>query len=182
MQQIKTKTQELKLQKDYPMKHNIDPIPKDYHSINPALVIRNAAEAIDFYKKAFRAEVLFRQDMPDGKLMHAALKIGDSVIMLGEECAPHEGHRQECVCSPDELEGTTVNLFLYVEDCDAVFSRALEAGAEQMTPLEDMFWGDRMGMLRDPYGHVWSVATHIEHVSDQQMQQRVKEFMAHQQG
>jgi PhnB protein len=164
------------------MKRHIDPIPEDYHSINTVLVIRNAAEAIDFYKKAFNSKVLFRQDMPDGKLMHAALKIGDSVIMLGEECAPHEGHRQECVCSPQELGGTTTNLLLYVKDCDEVFDRAIEAGADEMSPLENMFWGDRMGMIRDPYGHVWSVATHIEHVSDEQMQQRVQEFMAHQQG
>lgn len=160
------------------MKSNVNPIPKDYHSISPILVLRDASKAMDFYQKAFGAKVMFRQDRPDGKLMHAALKIGDSVIMLGEECTPHEGHEEECVRSPQDIKGTTVNLYLYVDDADSVFDRAVKAGAEKMTAVEDTFWGDRMGMLKDPYGHVWSVATHTEDLSHEQMEQRMHEFMA----
>lgn len=160
------------------MAKKVKHVPKEYHSISPVLVLRNAAGAIDFYQKAFGATLMFRQDRPDGKLMHAALKIGDSVFMLGEECAPHEGHEEDCVRSPQEIKGTTVNLYLYVEDCDDVFDRALHAGAEKMMPVEDMFWGDRMGMVRDPYGHVWSIATHTQDLSHKEMEQRMQEYMA----
>lgn len=162
------------------MANRVEPIPRDYHSISPILVIRGAARAIDFYQKAFAADVLFRQDGPDGKLMHAALKIGDSVIMLGEECAPHEGHAEECVRSPEDLQGTTINLYLYTKDVDHVFERAVQAGGKEMMPVDNMFWGDRMGMIRDPFGHVWSVATHVEDLTPQQMEQRAQEFFAHQ--
>lgn len=161
------------------MADTVNPIPEGYHAISPILVIRGANEAIGFYQKAFGAEVLFQQDRPDGKLMHAALKIGDSIIMLGEECAPHERH-DECVRSPEDLEGTSVSLYLYVKDADRVFRQAVQAGADEMMPMDDMFWGDRMGMVRDPYGHVWSVATHTQNLSDQQMQERMQEFFAHQ--
>ena len=160
------------------MAKNVNPIPRGYHSISPILVLRDAHEAIDFYQKAFGAQVMFRQDRPDGKVMHAALKIGDSVVMLGEECSPHEGHEEECVRSPADLKGTTVTLYLYAEDVDGVFQRALKAGAEKLGDVEDMFWGDRMGMVRDPYGHVWSIATHTQDLSQEEMQKRMQEFMA----
>ncbi|MCE5186537.1 MAG: VOC family protein [Planctomycetaceae bacterium] len=159
------------------MAKKADPIPKHYHSLSPILVLRDAAEALTFYEKAFDAKVLFRHDRPDGKLMHAALKIGDSVFMLGEECAPHEGH-ENCVRSPQELGGTTVNLYLYTKDVDKAYRQAIDAGAEDMMAVEDMFWGDRMGMVKDPYGYVWSIATHTEELSDKEMQQRMQEFMA----
>jgi uncharacterized glyoxalase superfamily protein PhnB len=162
------------------MERKVKPIPPEYHSVSPVLIIRNAADAITFYMKAFDAEVMFRQDRPDGKLMHAALKIGDSVVMLGEECAPHEGHAEECVRAPADLKGTTVNLYLYVKDVDQIFRQALEAGAEPMMPVEDMFWGDRMGMVKDPYGHVWSVATHTQQLTQEQIEARMHEYMAHQ--
>lgn len=162
------------------MENRVDPIPPGYHSVTPVLVIRDAARAIAFYTTAFDAEVLCRLDRPDGKVMHAALKIGDSIIMLGEECAPHEGHREECVRSPHDLKGTTVNLYLYVRDPDSVFRKAVQAGADEMMPVEEMFWGDRMGMIRDPFGHVWSVAAHTQDLSDEHIRRRTQEFFVHQ--
>lgn len=164
------------------MEKRVEPIPPGYHSVSPVLVIRNADEALTFYNNAFGAELLFRLDRPDGKLMHAAIKIGDSILMLGEECAPHEGHAEECVRSPADLKGTTVNLYLYVQDADNVFRQALEAGAREMMPVEDMFWGDRMGMLRDPFGHIWSVATHITEPTEDQIKQGMQECCAQQTG
>lgn len=163
------------------MTNHIDPIPEGYHTVSPILVIRDAKAAMAFYEKAFGANVLFQQDRSDGKLMHAAIKIGDSILMLGEECAPHENH-DDCVRSPADLQGTTVSLYLYVEDADGVFRQALDAGARQMMPVEEMFWGDRMGMVCDPYGHVWSVATHTQNMTEEQMQQKMQEFFAQQPG
>lgn len=157
----------------------VDPVPAGYHTVSPILVIRKANEAVGFYQKAFGAEVLFQQDRPDGKLMHAALKIGDSIIMLGEECAPHEGH-EKCVRSPADLEGTTVSLYLYVNDADSFFQQALDAGAAEILGVQDTFWGDRMGMVRDPYGHVWAVATHTQDLTGEQMEQRMQEFFSQQ--
>lgn len=162
------------------MEKQIDPVPMGYHSVTPVLVLRNATAAIYFYQKAFNAEVQMLMDRPDGKLMHAVIKIGDSLLMMGEECAPHEGHAEECVRSPDDLRGTTVNLYIYVEDADRVFEQALQAGANEMMPVEDMFWGDRMGVVRDPYGHVWSIATHTRDLTDEQIQQQAQEFFTHQ--
>ena len=162
------------------MDKKVDPIPQGYHSVSPILVIRNAAEAVSFYQRAFGAEAIIRQDRPDGKLMHAALKIGDSIVMLGEECEPHEGHAEECVRSPADMKGTTVSLYLYVRDADSVYQQALRAGGTEMMPMQEMFWGDRMGMIKDPYGHVWSIATHTESLTDEQITQRMQEFYAHQ--
>lgn len=161
------------------MTQHVQPIPEGYHSISPILVIRDAKRAIDFYQKAFGAKVLFQQDRPDGELMHAAIKIGDSIVMLGEECAPHEGH-EDCVRSPDEVDGTTVNLYLYVNDVDDQFRQALDAGAQSLMHVEDMFWGDRVGMVRDPFGHIWSIAAHTQDLTEGQMQQRMQEFFKQQ--
>lgn len=157
------------------MKKRSKTVPKDYHSVTPILVLRDALEAIEFYKKAFGAKVMFRQNRSDGKLMHAALKIGDSIIMMGEECPPHEGHEKDCVRSPAELGGTTTTLYLYVKEADKMFAKAQKAGGDVIMPMADMFWGDRMGMLRDPFGHSWAVAVHIEDLTPRQMKKRMEE-------
>lgn len=134
-------------------------IPDGMHSVTPHLVCRDAAQAIDFYVRAFGALELIRLPGPDGKLMHAQLKLGDSQLMLVNEC-PEWG-----ILGPASLKGTPVTLHLYVEDVDAAVSRALAAGARLVMPVEDMFWGDRYGIVEDPFGHRWSIATHVRDVS-----------------
>lgn len=159
------------------MARDVNPIPEGFHSVTANLVVRRASEAIEYYKRAFSAHQVFRMDRPDGKVVHALLKIGDSMVMLADECDEHEGHEKSCVRSPEDLHGTSVNLYLYVDDADSVFDRAVEAGGEAMTDISDMFWGDRMGVVKDPFGHFWTVATQIEEVSDVEMKQRTKQFM-----
>lgn len=144
----------------------VKPIPEGYHSITPYLIISGAAAAIDFYKKAFGASELFRMDAEGGKIGHAEIKIGDSIIMLADE-HPDMGYR-----GPQSLGGTPVTILLYVENADAVFARALDAGGKQMRPMQDQFYGDRSGSLADPFGHVWHVATHKEDVPMEEMQRR----------
>jgi len=149
------------------MAEKVRPIPEGYHAVTPYLVVRGAAAAIEFYEKAFGAEVRFRLAGPDGtSVMHAELQIGDSIIMLSDE-APEMGSK-----SPATLDGTPVTIYLYVEDVDAVFDRAIKAGGTSVMPLEDMFWGDRHGQLLDPFGHRWSVATHVEDVSAEEVEKR----------
>ncbi|MDQ3874922.1 MAG: VOC family protein [Actinomycetota bacterium] len=150
----------------------VKPIPEGYHSVSPALTIDGATEAIDFYKRAFGASERMRMPTPDGKVAHAELDIGDSVVMLSDPFP------QSTVKAPTELGGTTVSIFVYVEDVDAVFQRAVDAGATVTMPLDDMFWGDRFGSLTDPYGHSWSFATHVEDVPPQEMEERAKQAMA----
>jgi len=162
------------------MKEKAKPIPKGFHSISPILIIRNASEAIEFYENAFGAEIIDRMDRPDGKVMHAALKFGDSIVMLGEECASHEGHEQNCPRSPEDLKGTTVSLYLYVKSVDTLFDQAVKAGAQVVMPVTDMFWGDRAGMLRDPFGHDWFVATHVEDLSPKQIKERMEKSCSQQ--
>ena len=130
------------------------PVPEGFHTVTPHLVIKDAAGAIQFYKKAFGAEEIFSMPGPDGKLMHAEIKIGDCRLMIGEEC-PEYG-----IKGPKNLGGSSVTIHLYVSDVDAAFARATKAGATPTMPIEDMFWGDRYGKLTDPYGHAWSIATH----------------------
>lgn len=154
------------------------PMPKQYHTVTPNLVIRGAREAIEFYKKVFDAQATFIQDRPDGKIMHAEIKIGDSVFMLTDECPPHEGHEKDCVRSPADLEGTTVNLYVYVNDADEVFNKAIKYGARVSMPVADMFWGDRVGMFKDPFGHFWSAATHKKDVSPEAMQKEADKFFS----
>ncbi|GGB82772.1 glyoxalase [Pseudoduganella buxea] len=139
-------------------------VPDDMHTITPHLVCRDAAAAIEFYKKAFGAVEMARMPVPDGsgKLMHAMVKIGDSNIMLVDEF-PEMG----CV-GPQTLNGSPVTLHFYTEDVDAAFQRALDAGATTKMPVADMFWGDRYGMVTDPFGHLWSLATHIREVSPEE--------------
>ena len=149
------------------------PIPEGYHSITPYLVVKDAAKAIDFYKRAFNAQEMERMPGPDGKgVMHAELKIGDSRVMLSDEF-PGSG----CT-SPQSLGGTTCQLFLYASDVDAAFQQALSAGATAVMPPADMFWGDRYGKLSDPFGHQWGLATHKEDVAPEDMKKRADAFFA----
>lgn len=148
----------------------VKPIPEGYHSVTPYLIIKGAAAAIDYYKKVFGATERMRMDGPGGTIGHAELVIGNSTIMLADE-HPAMGYR-----SPKTLGGTPVSLVLYVEEVDTVFKRAVDAGAKAQRPVENQFYGDRMGTLEDPFGHVWSVATHVEDVSPEDMQRRAEEF------
>jgi PhnB protein len=152
----------------------VRPIPKDFSTVTAALTVNEAARAIDFYKRAFGAQELFRMEGPPGKIGHAEIKIGDSIIMLGDEM-PGGGCR-----SPKSLGGTAVNLHLYVPDVDATFQKAVDAGARVDAPVADMFWGDRYGRLTDPFGHSWSLATHKEDVAPEEMDRRARAAMGQQ--
>jgi PhnB protein len=155
------------------MQKSTQPIPEKYHTITPALVVRGAAEAIDFYKKAFHAAELGRADGPGGRIMHAEIKIGDSVVMLSDEFPEFGG------CgSPVALKGSPVSLHIYVENADAFFAGAVAAGAQVTMPLMDAFWGDRYGKLRDPFGHEWSGATHQFDYTKEEMERGFQEMMA----
>ena len=142
-------------------------IPEGYHSVTPYLYMSDATRAIEFYKEAFGATEIMRMDAPGGKIGHAELKIGDSHIMLGDECPEMDAR------SPQTVGGSPVGLLLYVEDVDAVTERAVAAGAKLLEPVEDKFYGDRMGKLQDPSGHIWAIATHKEDVSPEEMEKRV---------
>jgi PhnB protein len=148
------------------MTTTVNKIPEGYHTVPPYLVTANADKAIEFYKEAFGAKELVRLPSPDGKVMHAEIKIGDSPVMLSDECPDWDA------LSPLARGGTTVSIVLYVEDVDAVVNRAVAAGAKAVMPVTDQFWGDRMGTVIDPFGHKWSVATHVEDVSPEEMSTR----------
>ncbi len=148
------------------------PVPEGYHTVSPALAIDGAADAIDFYTRAFGAKERYRMPAPDGKIAHAELQIGDSVVMLSDVFP------QATVKAPTDLGGTSVAVFLYVGDVDAVFQQAVDAGATVTMPLDDMFWGDRFGAVMDPYGHSWSLATHVEDVPPEEMEERAKQAFA----
>ena len=145
---------------------DVKPIPDGYHSVTPYLICDSAADAIEYYKKAFGATELFRMDH-QGKVGHAELKIGDSPIMLADEY-PQMGYR-----SPKALGGTPVSIMIYVEDVDTVYQQAIDAGATEVKPLQDQFYGDRSGTLTDPFGHVWTIATHKEDVTMEEMNRRM---------
>lgn len=145
---------------------DVKPIPEGYHSVTPYLIIKGAADAIEYYKKAFGATELFRMDH-GGKIGHAEIKIGDSPIMLADEF-PEMGHR-----SPKALGGSPVGIMIYVDDVDTIYKKAIEAGGVEVKPLQDQFYGDRSGTLTDPFGHVWTVATHKEDVSSEEMDRRL---------
>lgn len=146
----------------------VQPIPPGFHSITPHLIVYDARAAIDFYKRAFGAVELGCMPSPDGKIMHAAIKIGDSIVMLCDE------FRNYGQMAPTSLGGSPVTIHLYVTDVDAAFERAVLAGATIEMPLQDMFWGDRYGKLSDPFGHQWSLATCIRQVSPAEMEQVAK--------
>lgn len=145
------------------MNAKVDPIPKDMHSLTPHLVCEGAADAIEFYKKAFNAVETMRLPGPNGRVMHAGLRIGDSVLMLADDFPEYGG------LGPKALKGSPVTLHLYVTDVDASFQQALDAGATVRMPVADMFWGDRYGQVTDPFGHHWSIATHIKDVAPDEM-------------
>lgn len=155
-------------------KKKVSPIPQGYHTVTPYLVCNGAAKAIEFYKKAFGAKELFRMPAPDGRVAHAEIRIGDSPVMLGDEY-PEMG-----AVSPSTLKGSPVNIFLYVPNVDKSFAQATGAGATVQMPPTDMFWGDRYCKLSDPFGHNWSMATHIEDVSPKEMERRGKEAFSQQ--
>ena len=150
---------------------NVNYKPDGYHSVTPYLAIRDARGAIDFYKRAFGAEQLFSLDMPDGKIAHAEIKIGDCVLMLSEE-NEQWGNR-----SPQSIGGSPIFLMIYVPDVDAAFKKALAAGGAQVKAVENQFYGDRSGTLKDPYGFQWTLATHIEDVSQEEVARRMAEMM-----
>ncbi len=150
---------------------NVKPIPEGYPQVIPYLCVDGASAAIDFYGQVFGATERMRMPAPDGKLGHAEIELGDSVIMLSDE-VPEGGIR-----SPRSVGGTPVMLSVYVEDVDTVFERAISAGAQALRPVEDQFYGDRLGQFQDPFGHRWSVATHVEDVSPEEMGRRAAEAM-----
>lgn len=140
------------------------PIPDGYHSVTPYLIVKDAVRALEFYKAAFGAKELMRMTQPDGRVGHAEIRIGDSPVMIADEF-PEIGAR-----SPETIGGTPVSLMLYVPDVDAVVARAVAAGAKLTRPVADQFYGDRNGIVSDPFGHTWFVATHIEDVSREEME------------
>jgi PhnB protein len=149
---------------------SVQPIPAGYHSVTPYLIIRGAAKAIEFYKTAFGAKEVMRLPGPGDMIMHAEIQIGDSRIMMADEMKMHPG--------PQALGGTPVSMMLYVEDCDKVYNAAVAAGATVKRPLENQFYGDRCSTVIDPFGHIWSVATHVEDVSPEEMNRRFEAMMA----
>jgi len=149
------------------MANKVSPIPPGYHSVTPYLVVKGAAEAIEFYKKAFGATELFRMAQEDGRVGHAEIKIGDSPIMLADEFPEMK------YFSPQTLGGTPVSILIYVDDVDTIFPQAISAGGKEAKPLQNQFYGDRSGTLTDPFGHVWTIATHVEDVSPEDMEKRL---------
>jgi PhnB protein len=149
---------------------SVHPIPPGMHTVTPHLICAGAAEAIEFYKKALGADELSRVPGSDGRLMHATIRIGDSVVMLVDEML------EWGALGPKALKGSPVTIHLYVDDADAFFERAVGAGAKVTMPLDDMFWGDRYGKFEDPFGHQWSVATHIRDVSPDEMQKAMQQM------
>jgi PhnB protein len=148
------------------------PVPEGYHTVTPYLAVEDAARAIEFYTRAFGAKEAVRMDAPGGKIGHAELEIGDSRIMLSDPFP------QASTKPPKELGGTSFSVMMYVEDVDAAFKRAVDAGATVSMELADMFWGDRFGTVTDPFGHSWSLATHVEDVPPEEMAERAKAAMA----
>jgi PhnB protein len=150
----------------------VKPVPDGYHTVTPYLAVDDAAEAIEYYKKAFGAKERVRMEAPGGKVGHAELEIGDSLVMLSDPFP------QASTRPPKELGGTSVSVFMYVTDVDAVVKQAVDAGARVTMEVADQFWGDRFGAVQDPFGHLWSIATHVEDVPPEEMAERAKAAMA----
>ena len=148
------------------------PIPEGYHTITPYLTVEDAAEAIEYYTQAFGAKERVRMETPDGRIGHAELEIGDSLVMLSDPFP------QASTKPPDELGGTSAGVFMYVEDVDAVVKRAVDAGAKVTMEVADQFWGDRFGSITDPFGHSWSIATHVEDPTPEEIAERGKAAMS----
>lgn len=154
------------------MPAKIKSIPDGYHTVTPYLIVTNTDKAIEFYKEAFGATESMRLTSPDGKVMHAEIKIGDSPVMLCDECPDWNA------LSPQTIGGTAVSIMLYLEEVDTVIDRAVAAGATLTMPVADQFWGDRMGTISDPFGHKWTIATHIEDVSAEEITVRSRKLFA----
>jgi len=150
----------------------VKPVPEGYSTITPQLVINGAAAAIDFYQRAFGAVELGRMSSPDGSVMHSELRLGGSMLFVADEFG------DPLVRAPESLGASSASLYLYVEDVDAVFRRAVEAGALPTMAVQTMFWGDRMGQVRDPWGHVWDLATRVEEVPPEELERRQAEWFA----
>ena len=149
-------------------------IPQGYNSVTPYLVVKGAAQAIEYYKKVFGATETVRMDMPDGKVGHAELKIGNSHIMLADE-NPSMGQGYSSAAT---IGASPVSLYVYIPDVDRVVERAVAEGAKLLKPVQDQFYGDRSGFIQDPFGHLWGVATHVEDVAPQEMKERMKKMQA----
>jgi len=154
------------------MAKKVPAIPKGYHTVTPSIVVAGAAKALDFYKQAFGAEEIMRFPGPDGTLMHAEIRIGDSVIMMGDEM-PEQGGR-----GPKSIGGSPVSFFIYGDNVDAAWKRAVDAGAREIMPLADQFWGDRTGCLEDPFGHKWWLAQHIQDLTPEELQRNAESFFS----
>jgi PhnB protein len=150
----------------------VKPIPEGYHTLAPYLAVDDAVQAIDYYKDAFGAKERVRMEAPGGAIGHAELEIGDSVVMLSDPFP------QSSTKPPKELGGSSVSVFMYVEDVDAVVKQAVDAGATVLMEVADQFWGDRFGTVQDPFGHSWSIATHVEDVAPEEIDERAKAAMA----
>jgi PhnB protein len=154
------------------MANKAQAIPKGHHTVTPSLFVAGAAKAIDFYKKALGAEELMRFPAPDGTIMHAEIRIGDSIIMLGDEM-PDQGGR-----GPKSIGGTPVSFFVYGENVDAAWKRAVDAGAKPIVPLADQVWGDRTGCLEDPFGHQWWLAQHTQDLTPEELRRNAESFFS----
>jgi len=154
------------------MPEQVKAVPPGFHTLTPHLTVRNAEQALEFYKNAFGAEVLHVAHMPDGKVMHASLRIGDSMLMLNDEFPDHGA------LSPLSTGGSAVTIHIYTDNVDAAFNRAVSAGAQVKMPLADQFWGDRYGVVADPFGHKWSLGAHIKDMSPEEMQREMDRAMA----
>jgi PhnB protein len=150
----------------------VKPVPEGYRTVTTYLTVDNAADAIQFYGRAFGARERSRMPMPDGKIAHAEIEIGDSIVMLSDPMP------QASTKAPKELGGSTAGVFLYVDDTDAAFKKAVDAGATSLMEPENMFWGDRFATVQDPFGHTWSMATHVEDVPPEEMEERAKAMFA----
>jgi len=146
----------------------VKPIPDGYHTVTPYLIVNDATAALEFYGQAFGATELMRMPGPDGKVMHAEIRIGDSPVMLADEFPEMNAK------SPQAYGGSPVSIMLYVEDVDSRFKQAVDAGAKEVRPLQDQFYGDRVGTLEDPFGHTWSLATHIEDLTPEEIGERMQ--------
>jgi uncharacterized glyoxalase superfamily protein PhnB len=154
------------------MATQVRPIPEGYHSLTPDMIVQDVSRAIAFYVKAFNAQEILRMDGPDGKVMHAEIKIGDSRLMVCAECAERRA------LSPASLNGNTGSLYLYVKDVDSAFDQAVKAGGKAIEGVKDMFWGDRVGQLLDPSGHRWMLATHTRDLTPEEIKEGAEEFFA----
>jgi len=160
------------------MAKNVQPVPDGYHTVTPYLVLRDAKGAMEFYRRAFGAETKTSMPAPDGRIMHAEMKIGNSMVFMADEFPEWSPETK----SPQTVGCVTGSTFLYVPDVDTVFKRAVDAGAKVVMPVTDMFWGDRFGKVTDPYGHHWGIATHTEDVAPEEMKKRQAEWQKQQGG